>query len=78
MNNNIVITNRVLLSIKVQANSLHIHNPLMNNPDIDICILYTGASLLAVWQYRIAGNIGGNLNLVDWRFGKKTAKLNFT
>ena len=27
--------------------------------------------------YHIAGNIGGELNLADWRFGKETARWNF-
>ena len=29
----------------------------------------------SVPMYRIAGNIGGGLNLVDWRFYKHTAKF---
>ena len=30
------------------------------------------------YEYRIARNIGGDLNLGDWQFGKKTTKLNST
>ena len=30
------------------------------------------------YRYRMAGNIAEDLNLVDWWFGKKIAKLNST